>query len=126
MSRLFSRRVPVITAAAIVCMSVLMMGQERDRARVEDKYKWNLADIYPSVAAWRTEKQRITAEIPQVRSFAGKLGSSPQVLADALGLSSGDLCLLVDTATMERVPADAFVRVTRTAVRLTVERLSRV
>jgi oligoendopeptidase F len=65
-------------------MSVLMLAQERDRAKVEDKYKWNLADIYPSVAAWRSAKEKMTAEIPSVRQFAGKLGTSPRVLADAL------------------------------------------
>jgi oligoendopeptidase F len=65
-------------------MSVLLLGQERDRAKVEDKYKWNLADIYPSTAAWRAEKDKLAAEIPKIRQYAGKLGTSPQALADAL------------------------------------------
>ena len=42
-----------VVVAAVTCMSVLTIGQERDRAKVADKYKWNLADIYPDVAAWR-------------------------------------------------------------------------
>ena len=33
-------------------------AQERDRAKIPDKYKWNLADIYPSEEAWRTAKER--------------------------------------------------------------------
>jgi oligoendopeptidase F len=65
-------------------MSVVMVGQERDRAKVEQKYIWNLEDIYPSLAAWRTEKAKIAAEVPHLRAFAGKLGASPQTLADAL------------------------------------------
>jgi hypothetical protein len=48
------------------------------------------------------------------------------VLADAFGLEAGDLCLLVDGDRVERIVADEFVRVTRSAVRLTVERLNRV
>ena len=48
------------------------------------------------------------------------------VLADAFRLAAGDLCLLVDAGRVERIAADAFVRVTRSAVRLTMERLSRV
>jgi oligoendopeptidase F len=79
----------VLTVAAVVCMSVLMLAQERDRAKVEDKYKWNLADIYPSVAAWRAEKDKRVAEIPKVRAFAGRLGTSAQTLADALETMSG-------------------------------------
>jgi len=74
----------VLIVAAVMCMSVLLAGQERDRARIDDRYKWNLADIYPSDAAWRAQKETITAEIPSIRRFAGKLGESPQVLADAL------------------------------------------
>jgi oligoendopeptidase F len=65
-------------------MTVLMAGQERDRARVPERYKWNLADIYPSLNTWRAEKDTIKAEIPTIRTFAGKLGSSAQTLADAL------------------------------------------
>jgi oligoendopeptidase F len=79
-----ARLAPMLTVAAVVCMSVLMLGQERDRAKIEDKYKWNLADIYPDVAAWRTAKEKVTAQIPAIRQYAGKLGSSPHVLGDAL------------------------------------------
>src|ERR1043166_6758697 len=75
---------PALTLATVVCMSVLMMGQERDRSKIADKYKWNLADIYPSEAAWRAAKEKTTGEIPRLREFRGKLGSSASTLADAL------------------------------------------
>ena len=65
-------------------MSVLMLAQERDRSKIADKYKWNLGDIYPSVAVWRTTKEQVTAEIPGVRAYAGRLGSAAATLADAL------------------------------------------
>jgi oligoendopeptidase F len=63
--------------------------QERDRAKVEGRYTWNLADIYPDLATWRAEKDRLKAVVPQVKSFAGRLGDSPRVLADALDLRFG-------------------------------------
>ncbi len=69
-------------------MTVLMTAQDRDRAKVADAYKWNLTDVYPGEAAWRAQKEKITAEIPQLREFQGKLGSSPATLADALELMS--------------------------------------
>jgi oligoendopeptidase F len=77
---------PALAASAVIGMSVLAGGQqiERDRAKVADAYKWNLADIYPDDAAWRKQKEAIVAELPKLRAFQGKLGSSPQVLADAL------------------------------------------
>jgi oligoendopeptidase F len=65
-------------------MTVLMTGQERDRSKIDERYTWNLADIYPTEAAWRSQKERITAELPTLRSFQGKLGSSPGTLAEAL------------------------------------------
>jgi oligoendopeptidase F len=65
---------------------LLTEQQERDRARVEPKYTWNLAEIFPDVAAWRAAKALVQAEVPHIATFAGRLGSSPQVLADALDL----------------------------------------
>ncbi|HET9192871.1 MAG TPA: oligoendopeptidase F [Vicinamibacterales bacterium] len=77
-----------VVVAAVTCMSVLTIGQERDRAKVADEYKWNLADIYPDAAAWRTQKETVTAQIPKLREFRGKLGSSPQSLASALEMAT--------------------------------------
>src|SRR5687768_4232267 len=76
-----------LTAAAVISMAVLTTGQaqqERDRAKIADEFKWNLADIYPSEAAWRQQKESITTEIPSLRQFQGKLGSSPDTLVRAL------------------------------------------
>ncbi|OFW16836.1 MAG: oligoendopeptidase F [Acidobacteria bacterium RIFCSPLOWO2_12_FULL_67_14] len=64
----------------------VLAAQERDRARVDEKYRWNLAEIYPDAAAWRAEKARLTADLPKLRAYAGRLGSSAQTLADALDL----------------------------------------
>jgi len=79
---------PMLALGVVVCMSVAILGQERDRAKVADKYKWNLADIYASDAAWRAEKDKILAEVPKLRDSRGKLGASPQTLSDALELMS--------------------------------------
>jgi len=82
------RTVVAVVVAAVTCMSVLTIGQERDRTKVADKYKWNLADIYPDVASWRKQKAAIAAELSKLRDFRGKLGSSSQTLASALELST--------------------------------------
>jgi oligoendopeptidase F len=57
---------------------------ERERSAIDDQYKWNLTDVYPSEAAWRAEKTRLTAELPALRTYQGTLGSSAAVLAGAL------------------------------------------
>ena len=60
------------------------VAPERDRTSVADRYKWNLADLYPSDHAWRAEKERITAQLPELRAFRGQLTTSAGLLADAL------------------------------------------
>ena len=73
-------------AAATLIFALTLQGvaQERDRAKIPDQYKWNLADIYPSDEAWRAAKEKLQAELPRLRQFRGKLASSPATLADAL------------------------------------------
>jgi len=73
-----------LTLAAVVMCSVVLAAQERDRASIPDQYKWNLADIYPNEAAWRAAKDKLAAELPQMKQFEGKLTSSARGLADAL------------------------------------------
>jgi oligoendopeptidase F len=67
-----------------VSSAALTAGQNRDRTAIEDKYKWNLADIYPDGAAWRRAKDTIRRELPSMRRYQGQLASSPQVLFEAL------------------------------------------
>jgi oligoendopeptidase F len=64
-------------------------GQERDRNKIPDKYKWNLADIYPTEEAWRTAKQELVAKIPHVDQFKGTLGRSAKDLLACLDFAFG-------------------------------------
>jgi oligoendopeptidase F len=74
----------LLAAAAVAALSLHGIAQERDRAQIADRYKWNLTDIYPSIDAWRAAKERIQKELPKIGHFKGKLVSSPSTLADAL------------------------------------------
>jgi oligoendopeptidase F len=64
-------------------------AQERDRSKIPDKYKWNLADIYPSDDAWKAAKEKMVAELPKVDQYRGKLAQSPATLADCMEAVSG-------------------------------------
>src|SRR5262249_38183022 len=74
---------PLVTVSVIVVLAVALGAQERDRSKIPDKYKWNLADIFPSDASWRAAKDAFAAEIPALEKFKGTLTSSPSALADA-------------------------------------------
>jgi oligoendopeptidase F len=69
---------------AVLSLTLAVAAQERDRSKIPDRYKWNLADIYASDAAWRAAKDAFVAEIPTLGKFKGRLMSSPSALADAL------------------------------------------
>ena len=71
------------------------LAQERDRSKIADQYKWNLTGIYPSDAAWKEAKQRLTetnpaaeriVSIPALKKYKGTLGSSAQQLLGCLDL----------------------------------------
>ena len=76
----------VALAAGVVVLPSVggVLAQERDRAKIADKYKWNLAEIYPSDDAWRHAKNQLVGDIPEMQNFQGPLASSPARLADAL------------------------------------------
>jgi oligoendopeptidase F len=74
----------LVALSALAVLTVTLGAQERDRSKTPDTYKWNLADIYPSEAAWRGAKEAFAAEIPAVGKFKGTLTASPSALADAL------------------------------------------
>lgn len=65
-------------------MTTAEIAPGRDRSTVADKYKWNLADLYPTREAWRAEKDRVTADLPALRAWRGQLMASSGQLADAL------------------------------------------
>jgi oligoendopeptidase F len=76
--------VSALLATVAVAGAVGVLAQERDREKIADKYKWNLADIYADVAAWRAAKDTLAAELPELRRYEGKLGQSGEMLATAL------------------------------------------
>src|SRR6186713_1668453 len=68
----------------LVVLSATVWAQQRDRASVPDKYKWDLTQIYATDSAWRTAKEQLEKDILSVRAFKGTLGTSPASLATAL------------------------------------------
>jgi oligoendopeptidase F len=80
---------PIALAAALIALTITIGAQSRDRSQTPDKFKWNLAEIYPTDAAWRTAKDGLAADLPKLREFQGRLASSTGTLADALDRQAG-------------------------------------
>ena len=64
-----------VPAMLAVLLSAPTGAQERDRAKIPDKYKWNVADIYPTEDAWRKAKDSSSPRFLQLRRFKGTLGA---------------------------------------------------
>ncbi len=74
----------LVVCLALATVPQLAFAQYADRANTPDRFKFDLAAIYPSDEAWRAAKDKLEARIPSIRQFKGALGSSPQQLLTAL------------------------------------------
>ncbi len=75
-----------LSVASLGCAALALpaTAQERDRSKIPDRYKWNLADVYPTDEAWRGAKDVLAAKLPQLGQYRGRLTTSAATLADAL------------------------------------------
>jgi oligoendopeptidase F len=76
-----------LLAALSLCATIWFVdtqAQERDRASIADRYKWNLADLYPSLDAWRQARAQVESRLAEIGKFKGRLSSSAATVADAL------------------------------------------
>ena len=71
-------------AFALMGLIASVTAQQRTRASIPEKYKWDLTHIYPSNDAWRGAKEKLEVDLAGIRRFRGTLGGSPAALADAL------------------------------------------
>ena len=79
-----SHRLVVVLAALALASCLASPARAEERANVPEKYKWRTADLYPSEAAWLQAKDDLTARIPALAAFQGRLGESAGVFYTAL------------------------------------------
>jgi oligoendopeptidase F len=56
----------------------------RPRSDVPQAETWNAESVYPSIAAWDSERQAIEAHVPELAQYPGTLSNGPAALADWL------------------------------------------
>jgi oligoendopeptidase F len=62
-------------------------ARSRDRHEIEDRYKWNLDDIFPSWETWQESYSKLEAGIDRFAALKGTLASGPEKLLEAFQLS---------------------------------------
>ena len=83
----FSRRA-IVGGAGLVALAAALpiraLAQGAPAAEANAAPAWDLSDIYPSEAAWESERQAVTSLLPSLDAWKGKLASSPATLKTAL------------------------------------------
>ncbi|MCB2212583.1 oligoendopeptidase F [bacterium] len=79
---LFRRMMLVALALLVVVSAFAQKPETLDRSQIPDDYKWNLNDIYPDWESWEADKPQIEELMNQLQTYKGRLGESPEVLAE--------------------------------------------
>ena len=87
----------LLTILLIAGITAMNQAQTLDRKDVPEKYKWNLAEIYPTHEAWQADLDMISKEIDKLPEFKGHLGESSEMLYKALTTSSNVVKTLYKT-----------------------------
>ncbi len=61
---------------------------QRDRADIDDKYKWDFTDVYKSQVDWQLAKEELIKELPKIEIYKGKLTQSASNLLACFELST--------------------------------------
>ena len=75
----------IITLFLAACASIEknVDNKENLTAPVEEKYIWELSDLYPNLAAWEAARVDAAQQIKVLKKFQGTLGQSSQSLLNA-------------------------------------------
>jgi oligoendopeptidase F len=75
---------PILRLALAAGMLLAAPVFATERADVPERYKWRIADLYPTEQAWSDARADIAVRIPKVAAFQGRLGESADVFYTAL------------------------------------------
>ena len=67
-------------ALLLVGLAAALPAAARERSEIPDRYKWNLAELYPSDEAWWAARNELAKRVAVVSSYKGKLGESAEAL----------------------------------------------
>src|SRR4029453_19413491 len=101
-------------ALGVACVMAMVTGmkaqQPRPRQTTPDEFKWNLAELFPTDAAWQAEKTRQSGEFAKAREFKGTLSQSATRLQQALDLQAAQDKALNRLAVYASLKADEDTR----------------
>lgn len=82
-------RTSLLAALLALAAAAVPPALARERAEIPEKYKWNLSELFPSDAAWKTARDELAKRLPTLAAHQGKLGESAESLRRALDAMFG-------------------------------------
>jgi oligoendopeptidase F len=91
---MFLKKIAPLAVCALLSINGALMnanaqGSLPSRDKIEDRYKWNLSDLYPNDDAWEKDYKYIESQLGKFASYKGKLGKSAKDLLDFLNFYYG-------------------------------------
>lgn len=86
----FQKRLGVtLLIAGALAYTPLVSAQNAvpERESIDEKYKWDLTDMYSSVEAWEEDFKRVEQLLSEADSFRGRLSESGEALLEAIRYS---------------------------------------
>jgi oligoendopeptidase F len=114
MARALRPLLATATAAAAALALAAVPAAARERAEIPERYRWDLADLFPSDAAWKAARDELAKRIPTLAAHRGKLGESAEALWRALDAAYGARLALERLFVYANARADEDTRVAAT------------
>src|SRR5688572_10536270 len=73
-----------LCVAAAVLVSGTCLAAQAPAKPVDERYVWDLRDLFPSLEAWDAERTRLLSEVEKLPALKGTLGKSATALRDTL------------------------------------------
>jgi oligoendopeptidase F len=96
---MIKHRLALFYSLAALALITSVYPQAPLRNEVPDKQKWNLADMYPTLADWQSDIKKVESSIDEFTSYKGKLGENSQNLLNALNSYFGMLKIFYKSST---------------------------
>ena len=75
-------------AAPLALAALLALATAHAEDAGDQRYRWNLADLYPDAAAWNADAKKLEEALPQLSACKGHLGDSARRFQECLDLQS--------------------------------------
>ncbi len=66
----------ILSLSLLIAIPLYAQSDIPQRSDIADEYKWNTADIYPTINEWEKDFQFVENTLPKFADFKGRLGNS--------------------------------------------------